>query len=57
MAMQSGSFVVMYGDPVGGFFIVGTFECADDAVDYASKNIDSTWWVMPVETPETDEER
>lgn len=47
-----GQHIIIYGDPCGaGFAIIGPFDCNDDALDYARRNVTTTWWITRLEEP------
>jgi len=43
-------YVIMYGDPVNGLHIMGTFWYAEDAITHAEEFLNGeTWWVVELE--------
>lgn len=46
-----GIHVVISGNPVDGFTIWGTFKTSDDAIEWASHEIEGDWWIAPLEYP------
>lgn len=48
-----GMHVVMFGNPVDGFKIFGPFKTGDDAARWASEEVDDTWWIAPLEHPDS----
>lgn len=43
-------YVLIYGDPVSGFFCTGPFDTEADAEEHGSDNY-AHWWVMPLNRP------
>jgi hypothetical protein len=48
-------YVIINGDPFGGFSITGPFDSVDEATTWAEDagNLGS-WWVTELEAPDTD---
>lgn len=47
--------VVVVGNPIDGFYIIGPFSDADIADDWAEDRTDDipgSWWVVTLQTPE-----
>ena len=51
-----GLHVVIFGNPIDGMSIIGPFNHAPEAVDWADENADGTWWVAPLHHQEEFEE-
>ena len=49
-----GLHVVITGNPIDGLRIIGVFNNAPQAVDWASEDLvtPDPWWVAPMESPE-----
>lgn len=50
-----GMHVVISGNPVDGLTVWGPFKTGDDAMRWASAEIDDTWWIAPLAYPITGE--
>jgi hypothetical protein len=45
-------YIVIYGDPASGLEFYGPFDSAVDALDWATKNLGSPFWVVALNDPE-----
>jgi hypothetical protein len=44
--------IVVYGIAIDGFFFVGPFPTAEEAVQYADSERESQdWWIAPLDSP------
>ncbi len=48
-----GMHIVIIGNPIDGFSIIGPFSTFDEAVEWASTDLASNepWWAMKLESP------
>jgi hypothetical protein len=44
-------FLVINGDPVGGFSFTGPFDDHDSALTWAEQNLKDNWWIASLESP------
>lgn len=50
-----GMHVILHGNPVDGFEIIGPFTTGEDAVDWASRHehqFENSWWIAPLRAKE-----
>lgn len=47
----TGMHVLIVGDPVGGFQIIGPFKTGEDAIRHGEREC-ATWWIAPLEAPD-----
>jgi hypothetical protein len=47
-----GMHVIMTGNPVEGFQIVGPFKVPSEAIEWATDNCVAEWWAVQLESPE-----
>lgn len=47
--------ILVFGNPVDGLKHCGPFDNEEQAIRYAVANIDDTWWVADLETPQWEE--
>jgi hypothetical protein len=52
MERQIGVFAVAAGDPFDGVTLYGTFDTHDHAVEWASEEIEDTWWIVEIKDTE-----
>lgn len=50
--IEMGMHVVLVGNPVDGFQVVGPFKTAEDAVFWAEDTLDGEWCTAPLEAQE-----
>lgn len=48
-----GMHVVVSGNPFDGMTVWGPFKTGEDATLWADAEIDSDWWIVPLEYPVT----